>query len=94
VPGLVPLFRYVHPGRPGRSGEPPRALTTTNPAPGDGFASRELQGYVFAPSAEPPVASAQPLVLHGDGRGGFATTTDPRPPAGYTRIADLGWVPR
>jgi hypothetical protein len=91
VPGLIPLFRY---SRPAGTGEPPRALTTTNPAPGDGFGDGELQGYVFAPSATPPVASAQPLILHGDGRGGFATTSDARSPVGYTRIAGLGWVVR
>jgi len=90
VAGLVPLFRYSRPARPG---EPARTLTTTNPAPGDGYAERVLQGYVFGPSAAPPVDSAQPLVLHGDGRGGFATTTDPHSPPGFTRIADLGWVP-
>ena len=68
-------------------------LTTTEAAPGDGWGDRVLEAYVFGPSAEPPVSTAQRLYLHADGRGAYVTTTEPTPPAGYTKAAELGWLP-
>ncbi|HEX7843554.1 MAG TPA: ADYC domain-containing protein [Kofleriaceae bacterium] len=88
VRGLVPLYRYTR-----LAGDTRLALTTTEVAPGDGFDDRVLEGYVFAPSADAPVTSAQALILYRDDHGSFATTSDPTPPAGFTRVRIIGWLP-
>jgi hypothetical protein len=85
--GLVRLYRYTK-----LTGNGLRALTTTDPDPGDGFGDRVLEAYVFGPSPEPPVPTAQPLYLFHDDSDNFATGTAPTP-AGYTRFAQIGWLP-
>jgi hypothetical protein len=84
---LVPLYRYTKLGAAGL-----RALTTTDTDPGHGFGDRVLEAYVFGPSDEPPVPTAQALYLfHADGDT-YATGTGPTP-MGFTRLAHLGWLP-
>jgi hypothetical protein len=85
--GLIQLYRYTK-----LTGDGPRALTTTDLAPGHGFADPVIEAYVFKPLPDPPVPTAQPLYLFHDDSGNFATGTDP-PPAGYSKLAHLGWLP-
>lgn len=86
-PGLVPLYAFAQ-----RDGGRIRALTTTDPAPA-GWGDRTLAGYVYGPTEEAPVPTAQRLRLHGDGQGNFVTTSAAKPPDGYTEVAILGWLP-
>jgi hypothetical protein len=87
--GLVPLYRYTK-----RNGPTTLHLTTTDASPGSGWRGRLLEAYVYAPSPEPPVSTAQKLYLYRDRHGAFATTSEATPPAGYGKDGVvLGWLP-
>lgn len=88
-PGLVPLYRYRR-----ADGS---ALTTTDATPPAGYGERQLEAFVFVPSATPPVSTAVELCLFAGltdtTRDEFATGRCDDAPPGYGRGRSLGWLP-